>query len=81
MKILAVTERTKFVETRRNPNGSITQYVHRLKEASKYCEFKTLGTKDMINEEELILFGLIKGTLDTSHYKSIWHKIFTTRID
>ena len=37
-KSLLVAERTQLLETKQDPNESIIQYVHRLKEASKYCE-------------------------------------------
>ena len=42
-----VVERTKFIEIRLDPNESRLEYMHRLKEASKYCEFGKLGTKAM----------------------------------
>ena len=48
------------METKMIPNESIIQYKHRLKEASKYCEFEQLETKDVTTKDELILFRLIE---------------------
>ena len=51
-KRLVVFERTKFIESKRNPNESIVQYMHRLKDVSKYCEFEKLWKKVMTMEDE-----------------------------
>ncbi len=42
------------------------RYVERLKEVSKYCEFKKLGIKDMTTEDESILLRLIGSMQETS---------------
>ena len=49
-KRLVIAEKTKFLETR--PNESIVQFVHRLKERARYCEFKRLGADEMTTEDE-----------------------------
>ena len=56
---------------KRNRNESIILYKHRLKKASKYCEFEKLGRKDLTIEDELFLRELIEDMQDIS-YK---HKI------
>ena len=74
-KKLVIAERTKFMETRQDPNESIIQYVHRLKVASKYCEFEKLGSEDMTTEDELILLRLIEGLYDKSHKHKIMERL------
>ena len=63
-----VVERTKFLKTRQDLNKSKIQYVHKLKETSKYDK---LETKDRTTEDELILLRLIEGI----HDKPYKHKI------
>ena len=43
------------METRQDPNKPVIQYVHRLKEASKYYEFEKLEIKDISTEDKFIL--------------------------
>ena len=63
-KRLVIAERTKFLETRQHPDESIVQFVHQLKERSRYCEFERLGTGEMTTEDELIMLYLIEGMHD-----------------
>ena len=38
-KNLVIAERTKFFENRQNVNETVMQYLHKLKEATRYCKF------------------------------------------
>ena len=59
-----IAERTKFLETRKQPDQSIVQFVYRLKERARYCEFERLGPGEMTTEDELIMLRLIEGMHD-----------------
>ena len=43
-KKLVIAERTKFLSTKQNPVESVRNYIHRLKQASRFCEFEKLGS-------------------------------------
>ena len=45
----------KFLSKIQEQNGTVLQYIHWLKQASKFCEFEKLGTKEMTIEELLQL--------------------------
>ena len=60
---LVIAERKTFLETRQWPDESIVQFVHRLKERARYCEFERLGTGEMTTEDELIVQRLIENKL------------------
>ena len=59
-KKLVITERTKFLSNKQNSNKLARFYLHRLKEASKFCEFEKLGTENITIEEELIQLCFIE---------------------
>ena len=42
-------------------NETVLQYIYRLKQVSRFCEFEKLGTKEMTIEEELLQVRLIEG--------------------
>ena len=46
-KKLVIAERTKFLCKKQNSNDLARSYLHRLKEASRFCEFEKLGTENM----------------------------------
>ena len=73
-KRLVIAERTKFLETRQHPDESIVQFVHRLKERARYCEFERLGTGDMTTEDEWIMLRLKDG----KHDPAFKHKLLET---
>ena len=73
-KRLVIAERTKFLETRHHPDESIVQFLHRLKEKARYCEFERLGIGEMTSEDELILLRLIEGM----HDSALKHKLLET---
>ena len=53
-KKLVVAERTKFMATKQEYGEPIIKYLHRIKHASRFCEFEKLGQQDQTIEEELI---------------------------
>ena len=68
---LVIAERTKFLETRQQPDESIVRLIHRLKESARFCEFERLGTGEMTTEDELIMLLLIEGM----HNSALKHKL------
>ena len=48
---LVIVERTKFSETKQNPNKTVIQYLHWLKEATRYWEFEKLASTKMSIDE------------------------------
>ena len=60
-KGLVIEERTKFLEIRPHLDESIVQFVHRLKESVRYCDFERLGSGEITTEDELIILRLIEG--------------------
>ena len=42
------------------------QFVHRLKERARYCEFERHGTGEMTTEDELIMLRFIEGMHDSA---------------
>ena len=50
----------------------IIKYLHRLRNASRYCEFEKLGHEEQTIEKDLIQLRLIEGMYNASHrYKII----------
>ena len=49
----------------------IINYLHRQRNASKYCEFEKLGPEERTIEENLMQLMLIEGIYNASH----WYKI------
>ena len=43
-KRLIIAERTRFLATRQGPTKTVRQYIQRLREATKFCEFEKLNT-------------------------------------
>ena len=66
-KRLAVAERMKFMSMKQEINEPIIKYLHRLRNASRYCEFEKLGQDEQTIEEELIQLRLIEGMINASH--------------
>ena len=64
-KKFVIAERTK-----QNSNESTRSYLHRLKEASKFCEFEKLGT-EILTIEELIWLHFIEGLLKADQKNKI----------
>ena len=60
-KKLVIAERTKFLATKQNPGESVRNYIHRLKQASRFCEFEKLGSGSMSIHEELLQLRFIEG--------------------
>ena len=52
-KRLVVAERTKFMSMKQEIDEPIIKYLHRLRNASRYCEPEKLGQEQTI-EEDLI---------------------------
>ena len=53
-KRLVVAERTKFMSMKQEIDEPIIKYLHRLRNASRYCEFEKLGQREQTIEEDLI---------------------------
>ena len=66
-KRLVVTERTKFTSMKQEIDEPILKYLHRLRNASRYCEFEKLGQEEQTIEGDLIQLGLIEGMYNASH--------------
>ena len=69
-KRLVVGEKKKFMSMKQEIDVPIINYLHRLRNASKYYEFEKLGQEEQI-EEDLIHLRLIEGMYNASH----WYKI------
>ena len=67
-KKLIIAERTKFYGIKQDSNENVTEFLTRLNDASKYCEFDSLKTSQS-PQEEMIKMGLISG-LHNKIYKS-----------
>ena len=52
----------------------IIKYLHRLRNASRYCEFGKLGQEEQRIEEDLIQSCLIESIYNASH----WYKIMNS---
>ena len=65
-------DRTKFISMNQEIDEPIINYLHRQRNASKYCEFEKLGQKELTIEENLMQLMLIEGIYNASHrYKII----------
>ena len=53
-KRLVVVERTKFMSMKQEIDEPIIKYLHRLRNASRYCEFEKLGQEEQTIEGDLI---------------------------
>ena len=70
-KKLVIAERTKFLFKSQNSKELSRFYLHRLKEASRFCEFEKLATENMTIEEELIQLRFIEGLHDVDQKNKI----------
>ena len=59
-KRLVMAERTKFMLMEQEIDELIIKYLHRLRNASKFCEFEKLGQEEQMIEENLIQLRLLK---------------------
>ena len=66
-KRLVVAERTKFMLMKQEVDEPIIKYLHRLRNASRHCEFEKLGQGEQTIEEDLIQLRLIEGMYNASH--------------
>ena len=66
-KRLVVAERVKFMSMIQEIDESIIKYLHRLRNASRYCEFEKLGQEEQPTEEVLIHLRSIEGMYNASH--------------
>ena len=74
-KRLVVAERTKFTSMKQEIDKSIIKYLHRLRNASRYCEFEKLGLEEQTIEEDLIYLRSIKGMYNASHRYKIMEQL------
>ena len=60
-KRFVVAERTKFMSMKQEIDEPIIKHIHRLQNASGYCEFEKLGQEEQTTEDDIIQLRLIKG--------------------
>ena len=72
-KKLVIAERTKFLATKQNPGESVRNYIHRLKQASRFCEFEKLGSGSMSIHEELLQLRFIEGLHEQNKKIKHWN--------
>ena len=53
----------------------IIKYLHRLRNASRYCEFKKLGQEEQTTEEDIIQLRLIEGMHNASRRYKIMEQL------
>lgn len=56
-----IAERTKFLTSNQEQNKAIIQYIPKLREPSRFCEFENFGMREMTIEGELKQLRLIEG--------------------
>ena len=74
-KRLVVAERTKFMSMKQEIDELIIKYLHRLRNASRYCEFKKLEQEEQTIEKDLIHIRLIEGLYNASHRYKIMEQL------
>ena len=74
-KRLVVAERTKFILMKQEIDEPIIKYLHRLRNASRYCKFEKLGQEEQTIEEDLIQSRLIEGVYNASHRYKIMEQL------
>lgn len=79
-KRLIVAERTRFLSLKQTMGESATNYVQRLREAAKYCEFNKLNTTEANQsaEDELIQMRLIDGLASNDHKVKVLEQLQTS---
>ena len=71
-KRLIVTEIKKFISMKQEIDEPIIKYLHRQRNASRYCELEKLGQEEQSIEEDLIQLRSIECMCNASHrYKII----------
>ena len=53
----------------------IIKYLHRLRNASRYCEFEKFGQEEQTTEEGFIQLRLIEGMYNASHRYKIMEQL------
>ena len=66
-----MVERTKFMSMKQEIDEPIVKYLHRPRNANRYCEFEKLGQEEQTIEEKLIQSRLIDGMYNASHRHKI----------
>ena len=74
-KRLVVAERKKFMSMKQEIDELIIKYLHRLRNASRYCEFEKLGPDEETTEEDLIQLRLIESMCNASHRYKIMEQL------
>ena len=74
-KRLVVTEGTKFISMKQEIDELIIKYLHRLRNAGRYCEFEKLGQEELRIEEDLIQLMLIEVMYNASHRYKIMEQL------
>ena len=72
---LVVAERTKFMSMKQDIDEPIIKYLHRLRNASRYCEFENLRQEEQTIEEDLIQLRLIECMYNASYRYKIMEQL------
>ena len=70
-----LTERTKFMSIKQEIDEPIIKYLHRLRNASRYCEFEKLGREEQTIKENLNQLMLIEVMYNASHRYKIMEQL------
>ena len=73
-KRLLIAERTKFYDERQKPTETITEFVARLREKSKFCEFDELK-KAKSPQEEMIKMATVAGMFRKENQARVLEKM------
>ena len=63
--------RKKFMSMKQEIDEPVMKYLHRIQNASRYCEFEKLGQEEQMIEENLIQLKLIECLYNASN----WYKM------
>ena len=72
---LVVVERTKFMSMKQKIDEPIIKYLHRQRNASRYCKFEKLEQQEETIEEDLIQLRLIEGMYNAPHRYKIMEQL------
>ena len=74
-KRLVVAERMKFMLMKQEIDEPVMKYLHRIQNASRYCEFEELGQEKQMIEVDLIQLRLIEGVYNAPHLYKIMEQL------
>ena len=68
-KKLVIAERTQFLSIIQKEAETVLDYVHRLREASRFCAFEEMGKNGQSIENDMLQMRLIDG-MRVKHHKA-----------